>query len=243
MFAAVAGHGVHADVDGVTVWVGTRNFADDDRYIVDYLVEEVLQRQPEQIRSVLLHTALLDRLSGPLCDAVTGRDDSQTALEAVERDNLFVVALDDKRHWYRYHHLFADVLRVRMLADHPDQVPTLRRRASQWYERHGMPAEAIRHALAADDFERAALPIETSVPAIRRQRRDATLLGWLDGIPDDVVRRRPVLSTFYAWRMLVAGDLEAVEPWLRNAEQGLATTAHLPTEGEELHRLPMTIAI
>jgi LuxR family maltose regulon positive regulatory protein len=218
-------------------------FAGDDRYIVDYLVEEVLQRQPEHLRSFLLHTALLDRVSGPLCDSVTGRDDSQTVLEALERDNLFVVALDDKRRWYRYHHLFADVLRVRMLADHPDQVPALRRRASQWYERHGMPADAIRHALAADDFERAALLIETSVPAIRRERRDATLLGWLDGVPDDVVRRRPVLSAFYAWRMLVAGDLEAVEPWLRNAEQGLATTAHLPTEGEELRRLPMTIAI
>ena len=127
-------------------------FAGDDRYIVDYLVEEVLQRQPEQVRSFLLQTSILDRLSGPLCDAVTGQDGGKAMLEALERGNLFVVPLDDRRRWYRYHHLFADVLRAHLLDEQPDHVPDLHRRASAWYEQHGEPSEAIRHALAAEDF-------------------------------------------------------------------------------------------
>ena len=109
-------------------------FAGDDRYIVDYLVEEVLQRQPEHVRSFLLQTSILDRLSGPLCDAVTGQDGGKAMLEALERGNLFVVPLDDRRRWYRYHHLFADVLQARLLDEQPDQVPDLHRRASAWYE-------------------------------------------------------------------------------------------------------------
>ena len=107
-------------------------FAGDDRYIVDYLVEEVLQRQPEGVRSFLLQTSILDRLSGPLCDAVTGRGDGKGVLEALERGNLFVVPLDDKRHWYRYHHLFADVLRAHSMEEQPDRVPALHRRAASW---------------------------------------------------------------------------------------------------------------
>jgi LuxR family transcriptional regulator, maltose regulon positive regulatory protein len=111
-----------------------RAFAGDNRYIVDYLIEEVLQRQPEHVRSFLLQTSILDRLGGPLCDAVTGRADGGVMLEALERSNLFVVPLDDKRRWYRYHHLFADVLKARSMEEQPDLVPTLHRRASEWYE-------------------------------------------------------------------------------------------------------------
>jgi LuxR family transcriptional regulator, maltose regulon positive regulatory protein len=124
-------------------------FTGDDRYIVDYLVEEVLQRQPDQIRSFLLQTSILDRLSGPLCNAVTGQDGGKAMLEALERGNLFVVPLDDRRRWYRYHHLFADVLHARLLDEQPNRVPDLHRRASAWYERNGERSEAIRHALAA----------------------------------------------------------------------------------------------
>ena len=133
-----------------------RAFSGDDRYIGDYLVEEVLQRQPERVRSFLLQTSILDRLSGPLCDAVTGGGDSKVLLEALERRNLFVVPLDDKRHWYRYHHLFAEVLHAYSMEKHPGEVPTLHRRASEWYAQNGPPSDAIRHALAAGDFERAA---------------------------------------------------------------------------------------
>ena len=133
---------------------------------MDYLVEEVLQRQPERVRSFLLQTSILDRLSGPLCDAVTGQEDGRRMLEALERGNLFVVPLDDKRQWYRYHHLFADVLQARLMEEQPNQVPTLHRRASEWYEQNGSPSDAIRHALAAEDFERAAGLVELAWPAM-----------------------------------------------------------------------------
>ncbi len=162
-----------------------RAFAGDNRYIVDYLVEEVLQRQPERVRSFLLQTSILDRLSGPLCDAVTGQEDGRGMLEALERGNFFVVPLDDKRHWYRYHHLFADVLFAHLMAEQPAQIPTLHRRASEWYEHNGSAADAIRHALAAEDFERAAGLVELAVPAMRRSRQEATLLGWLKALPDE----------------------------------------------------------
>ena len=137
-----------------------RSFAGDNRYVVEYLVEEVLHRQPELIRSFLLQTSILERLTGPLCDAVTGQEDGRVMLEAVERGNLFVVPLDDERRWYRYHHLFADVLQARLLAEQPDRALTLHQRASAWYERSGSPADAIRHALTAQDFERASGLVE-----------------------------------------------------------------------------------
>ena len=133
-----------------------RAFAGDNRYIVDYLVEEVLQCQSENIRNFLLQTSILDWLSGPLCDAVTGQEESNVLLEALERGNLFVSPLDDKRHWFRYHHLFADVLQVHLMEEQPDRVPILHLRASEWYEQNGSAADAIRHALAAEDFERTA---------------------------------------------------------------------------------------
>ena len=172
-----------------------RAFAGDNRYIVDYLIEEVLQRQPEQIRSFLLQTSILERLSGPLCDVVTDQEEGNARLETLERGNFFVVPLDDQRHWYRYHHLFADVLSAHLMAERPDQVSTLHRRASEWYEQNGLAADAIRHALAAEDFERAADLIELAVPAMRRSRQEATLLGWLKALPDELFHAGPC-STF-----------------------------------------------
>jgi LuxR family maltose regulon positive regulatory protein len=130
-------------------------FAGNDRYIVDYLVEEVLAKQPDPVREFLLHTAVLDRLSGPLCDAVTGRDDGGALLITLERANLFLVPLDDRREWYRYHHLFADVLRARLLSEQREQLPLLHQRASRWFQTHDLVPDAVRHALAAKDFDRA----------------------------------------------------------------------------------------
>ncbi len=242
----------HQDVPGFI-----RAFAGDHRYIVDYLVEEVLQRQPEPVRSFLLQTAILDRLNGPLCDAVTGQEEGNARLEALERGNFFVVPLDDKRHWYRYHHLFADVLRMHLMAEQPDQVSTLHRRASEWYEQNGSAADAIRHALAAEDFERAADLVELAVPAIRRSRQEATVtvLGWLKALPDELVHFRPVLSVHYAWALLGSGELEGVEARLRDAERWLDTTADMSerpeassaemvvVDEEEFRRLPGMIAI
>ena len=222
-------------------------FAGNDRYLVDYLVEEVLQHQPAPVREFLLHTAILDRLSGPLCDAVTGRADGSQLIETLERANLFIVALDDQREWYRYHHLFADVLRVRMLNEQPEQVPLLHQRASQWYERHDLTDESIRHALAARDFNRAAHLMELAVSGIRRHRREAMMHGWLRALPAGTVRRSPVLSLFYGSMLMASGDLSGVEPWLADAERALAAVPEgtaLPwAETDDLRTLPSTIAM
>ena len=231
-------------------------FAGDDRYIVDYLVEEVLQRQPERVRSFLLQTSILSRLNGSLCDAVTAQDDGKAMLEALERGNLFLVPLDDRRRWYRYHQLFADVLRAHLLDEQPDRVPALHRRASEWYEHNGERSEAIRHALAGADFERAASLMERAVPAMRQSRQEATMLAWLETLPEEVIQARPVLSAHYAGTLLSNGRLEGVEARLRDAERWLDPTAGggdvrpndpstrmVVVDEGEFRRLPASIAI
>ena len=200
-------------------------FTGSHHFIIDYLVEEVLQRQSEHVRSFLLQTSILERLSGPLCDAVTGQEDGRGMLEALERGNLFVVPLDDKRLWYRYHHLFADVLQAHSMEEQPDRVPALHRRASEWYDHNGSPSDAVRHALAGEDFERAADLVELAVLAVFRSRQDATLIGWLRALPDELVRTRPMLSVAYAWASMVGGEPEAAESHLRDAERWLEATA------------------
>ena len=222
-------------------------FAGDNRYIVDYLVEEVLQRQPERVRSFLLQTSILDRLSGALCDAVTGQHDSIAMLDALERGNLFVVPLDDQRHWFRYHHLFADVLATRARQEQPAQVPILHQRASEWYAANGFPADAIRHALAAKDFARAAALVELAWPAMEGRFQTTTWLHWAKALPDELVRTRPVLSTAYGWAFLNGGELEAAEPHLRAAERWLESSAQeraemVVVDEMQFSVLPATIA-
>jgi LuxR family transcriptional regulator, maltose regulon positive regulatory protein len=196
-------------------------FAGDDRYIVDYLAEEVLHRQPEHVRSFLLQTSILGRLSGSLCDAVTGRDGGKAMLEALDRGNLFLVPLDDRRRLYRYHQLFADVLQAHLVDEQPDRVPDLHRRASDWYEQNGERSEAIRHAMAGGDVARAADLIELAIPATSQHRQEATLRQWLEALPDELLRVRPVLSNAYAGSLLVRGEVEGVEERLRDAERWL----------------------
>jgi LuxR family maltose regulon positive regulatory protein len=230
-------------------------FTGSHRFVLDYLVEEVLQRQPEGIHSFLLKTAILERLSGSLCDVVTGREDGKGMLETLERGNLFIIPLDDQRQWYRYHPLFAEVLQARLLDEQPDHVFSLHQRASEWYEHNGSAADAIRHALAAKDFERAADLVEMAVPAIRKSRQEATLLGWLKALPDELLRFRPVLSVHYAGALLLGGQLEGAEARLRDAERWLepmADTSERPeaspaemvvVDNEEFRRLPGMIAL
>jgi LuxR family maltose regulon positive regulatory protein len=230
-------------------------FAGDDRFVVDYLVEEVLQRQSDRVQAFLLQTSILGPLSGPLCDAVTGQGGGKAMLEALDRGNLFLVPLDDRRRWYRHHHLFADVLQARLLDEQPGQVPDLHRRASAWYEQNGEQPVAIGHALAAGDFERAADLVELAIPAMRRGRQEAKLLGWLEVLPDDVVQVRPVLSVYFAGALLVSGELKGIEGRLRNAERWLEPMTgdreehQVPSAGmvvadeEEYIRLPGTIEL
>src|SRR6266508_1049609 len=220
-------------------------FAGDDRYIVDYLAEEVLDRQPEPVRHFLLQTSILDRLSGPLCDAVTGQDSGKAKLAALERGNLFLVPLDDRRRWYRYHQLFADVLQAHLLDEQPGDVPDLHRRASAWYEQNGTPSEAIRHALAAEDFEQAADLVELAIPAMRKSRQDAALRAWLTVLPDELVRVRPVLNVGFVGALLAGGEFEGVEGRLREAERWLDTPSAemVVVDDEEFRRLPGTIEL
>jgi LuxR family maltose regulon positive regulatory protein len=230
-------------------------FAGDDRYIVDFLAEEVLQRQPGDVQHFLLQTSILDRLSGPLCDAVTGQHGGKAKLAALERGNLFLVPLDDRRQWYRYHQLFADVLHARLLDEQPDDVPGLHRRASGWLQQNGDPSEAIRHALAAGDFGRAADLVELAIPAMLRSRQEAAVLGWLELLPDEVVRVRPVLSVGFAGALLAGGEFEGVEARLRDAEgwldgaTGIRRGSHAPAaemvvvDDAEFRRLPAEIEL
>ncbi|MEZ4569505.1 MAG: hypothetical protein R2849_04105 [Thermomicrobiales bacterium] len=237
----------HQDASGFI-----KAFAGDHRYIVDYLVDEVLQRQPASVRNFFLQTAVLERLHGPLCEAVTGQEDGSVLLESLARGNSFIMPLDDRRQWYRYHHLFADVLRAYLQAEQPGQIVALHLRASAWYQQHGSVADAIRHALAAGDFARAADLVEQALPAARQDRLGATLLGWLRALPDDLVRRRPALSVAYAWVLMNAGELEGVEERLSDAERWLDVAPHARLEApetemvvvvdEEFRRLPGLIA-
>ncbi len=216
-------------------------FAGDDRYVVDYLAEEVLQRQPDRVQAFLRQTSILGRLSGPLCDAVTGQGDGKAMLAALDRGNLFLVPLDDRRWWYRYHHLFADVLRARLLDEQPSLVPDLHRRASAWFQRSGEPSVAIGHALAARDFDQAADLIERVIPAMRITRQEATVHGWLRALPDEVVRVRPMLSFAVAGALLAGGEPEEVEVRLRDAERWL-TQAPATGEGSPARRAEMVVA-
>jgi LuxR family transcriptional regulator, maltose regulon positive regulatory protein len=202
-------------------------FAGDDRYIVDYLAEEVLHRQPEQVQRFLLQTSILERMCGPLCDAVTGQDGGKAQLADLERGNLFLVPLDDRRQWYRYHQLFADVLQAHLLDERPGDVPDLHRRASSWYEHNGEPSEAIRHSLAGKDFARAADLVELALPAMRRTRQEQVARAWLQALPDEVIRTRPVLCVAYAGALLITGEINGVEERLRDAERLLNS----PTTG------------
>ena len=196
-------------------------FAGDDRHVVDYLAEEVLGRQPADVRDFLLETSILERLCGPLCDAVTGRGDGRAALVALERANLFLVPLDDRREWYRYHHLFADVLRSHLVHERGGGVGGLHRRASTWFEAGGDVGEAVRHALAAGDVDRAAGLMERAMTAMRRARREGELAGWVRALPEEVVAVRPVLAVAFVGVLAQVGAFETVEKRLDDLDRTL----------------------
>jgi LuxR family maltose regulon positive regulatory protein len=235
------------DPDDVAGFIAS--FTGSNRFVIDYLVDEVLARQPAGLREFLVHTAVLDRLTGPLCDAVTGRSDGTTVLAELERTNAFLVPLDDHRSWYRYHHLFADVLQARLLAERPDALPRLHLAASAWYAAAGHRPDAVRHALAAEEFDRAALLMEEAIPELRRTRQDALLQSWVRALPAAVVRRSPVLSIVSAWAGMISGDLDALESGLDDAEEALAAgdrdeeVASSWADTEELRAAPAMISV
>ena len=233
-----------------------RSFTGSHRFVLDYLVEEVLEQQPESVQAFLLRTSILDRLCGPLCDVVT-LDRSvpgQETLQYLEHANLFLVPLDDERHWYRYHHLFAELLRQRLhqsadstTGNEGHTVDELHIRASQWYEDNGLRIEAIHHALAAEDFERASGLIELAWPEMDGRFQATTWLGWVESLPDELVRARPVLGVGYAWALLGGGELEAAADRLRDAERWLDASAvrdvrSVVVDEEQFRTLPASVA-
>ncbi len=223
-------------------------FAGDDRFVLDYLASEVLDHQTAEVRRFLLDTSILHRLTGPLCDAVTGEGGARATLAALEGANLFVVALDERRDWYRYHHLFADVLRARLLDEEPAAVRTLHRRAADWWAANGDRAEAVRHALAADDLDLAADLIERALPPLRQARQEATYRPWLEALPPEVFDDRPVLTMGLVGARMVSGEPAGVAELLDGVERQLLPTGEL-VEGTivideaERPRLPAQIAM
>jgi LuxR family transcriptional regulator, maltose regulon positive regulatory protein len=220
----------HAAVDGPgDVARFVEAFSGSHRFVLDYLVEEVLSGQPDEVREVLLGTSVLDQMTGALCDALTGRADGQEMLEMLERGNVFVVPLDDERRWYRYHHLFADALRARLAARDANRVRALHAAAARWLAENGLLSDAVRHAIASGDHEHTADLVELSLADMRRRRQDRTLREWLAALPDDTVRRRPLLAMFTGWSRLSEGDFNGVEAWLDAAEAGLDAAPALST--------------
>jgi ATP/maltotriose-dependent transcriptional regulator MalT/DNA-binding SARP family transcriptional activator len=196
-------------------------FSGSHQYILDYLVEEVLSRQPDDILHFLLRTSVLERLNSALCNAVTGRQNSQDILETLERSNLFLVSLDDERHWYRYHHLFAELLQVRLQEMYPDDIPGLHHRAAQWLEDFGLGTEAIQHAIAAQDYIHAARLIEQSAINMWSGNEGYLVYRWMNALPEEVLQTRPRLVCCKAWVLIHDAHFEEARAVLDAAEKSL----------------------
>ena len=196
------------------------SFTGSQRYVMDYLMEEVLQKQTEEIRDFLLKTSVLNRLTAPLCDAVTGRKNGDEILLLLERAHLFIVPMDESRQWYRYEHLFAELLRHQLeLVSGAKRVVELHRRASQWYEDNSYPYEAIHHALAAQDWEGAARIIDDVGLKKSRRGEYATLLNWFQALPEEVFLSHSQLCIWYGLALMIEGQLEAAESKLKYLEK------------------------
>jgi LuxR family maltose regulon positive regulatory protein len=232
--AALSMQGLRDTASFIKAFTGTH------RYILDYLLEEVLQRQPAEVQQFLLQTSILTRLTGPLCEAVmgnksgsSGETPSQHMLKRLEQNNLFIIPLDDERRWYRYHQLFADLLYDRLeqatsrgasplAGERLTEVAELHRRASDWYEEQGFMAEAMHHALAALDTERVVRLVRQKAGILLSRSELIALLSWLDHLPQELVRSRSRVALLSAWAMVLTGQVEAVEMHLQTVEQGLA---------------------
>ena len=200
-------------------------FAGDDRFVVDYLAEEVLQRLSPRLSQFVMDTCILDRLSAQVCAAVAGLDDAGPLLEELDRGNLFMVALDDRREWYRYHHLFADMLRARLRSADPQRMRILHERASAWWDAQADAHRAISHALASGDAERAADLIEAWAPQATRDRHEATLRHWIEALPPHVVSSRPYLALTHVGVLMQSGEFAGIGPLLDSAQAAVDAAA------------------
>jgi LuxR family maltose regulon positive regulatory protein len=240
------------------------SFTGSHRFVLDYLVEEVLEQQSKSIQTFLLQTTVLKRLTGSLCDAILSRGaeeqrsewdpdtsaphlpsssaSGQEILEHLERSNLFVIPLDEERRWYRYHHLFADLLWQRLHRTQPEQIPGLHGRASLWYEQNGFVDEAIEHALRAEDFGRAADLVEGRAETLWGSGEQIRLQGWLEALPAEQVCSRPQLCIFHAWGLFASGQQSAAKQSLQAAERALDRTAGRETDAAPAKRVHMPVS-
>jgi LuxR family maltose regulon positive regulatory protein len=205
-------------------------FSGSHRFVIDYLVDEVMARQPEEVQTFLRRTSILERFCAPLCEYVIGGSEDIDIIDYLDRSNLFLIPLDDHREWYRYHHLFADFLSQRLRELERDKIPELHRRASEWYQHEGLVDEAIQHALAAGDLESAIRLVDQIAVDLVVRRESNKLCKLMDQLPSDRCKDYPMLCIWHAWALLFLGHLEAVEPILQNAEinQGKAPGVPIP---------------
>ncbi|MBI9045956.1 MAG: hypothetical protein JEZ06_15800 [Anaerolineaceae bacterium] len=230
------------------------SFTGSHRYILDYLLEEVLEQQSESMQTFLLKTAILKRLSGPLCDAITQESNGQSILETLEQANLFIISLDNEQRWYRYHHLFADLLRKRLQQIYPEIIPALHIQASDWHNQNKLFPEAIRHAFCAKDFDKAANLAELAWTPMYASSQSILWLDLVRDLPIEVIQLRPVLCAAFSMAFLLAGKLETAKVHLNNAEQWLEITddmndhpqipisRRIVVDNEQFRALPITLA-
>lgn len=206
-------------------------FSGSNRYVIDYLVDEVMARQPEEVQIFLRRTAILERFCAPLCKYVAGGSEDLDIIDYLDRSNLFLIPLDDFKEWYRYHHLFADFLSQRLRGAEPDRIPELHRRASQWFENEGWVDEAIQHALAAGDLHNATRLVDGIAADLVVRAESYKLLKYVEQLPYDLRQGYPMLCIWHAWALLFMGQLEMVEPTLAAAEANQKKTPGVPNPG------------
>jgi len=195
-----------------------RNLKGDNRYIMDYLMEEVLKIQSDDIKEFLLQTSILEQMSAPLCNAVLNRNDSQQILEMLEENNMFVIPLDDERNWYRYHHLFADLLKQRLQLRGKSAIIELHNKAIEWFKNNSMPLLAIEHAIKTENFEKSILFLGEIVEAMWKNGQHAAILKYGDLLPDELIQKNADFCLYYAWILIIAGQVKKAEPFLASAE-------------------------
>jgi LuxR family maltose regulon positive regulatory protein len=221
--AALSMHGRHDWPEFIARFSGSH------RYVIDYLVDEVMARQPEEVQTFLCRLSILDRFCAPLCEYLVGGTKDMDIIDYLDRSNLFLIPLDDHREWYRYHHLFADFLGQRLRESEPDRIPELHRRASQWYEKEGWVDDAIQHALAGGDMESAARLVDGIAADLVVRAESNKLLKFLEQLPSDLCQGYPMLCVWHAWALLFMGQLEKVEQVLTAAESGVPNAGYVKT--------------
>ncbi len=223
-----------------------QEFTGSQHFVLEYLVDEVLQRQPEPLQRFLIETSILPRLCAPLCDAVTTAADSAQALADLQRRNVFIIPLDDEYYWFRYHHLFAEFLKSHLKRTRADDLPELHRRAAAWFQAHDYPEDALRHALAIPDYPYVVRLVVDNWRRIYHQGRLQTAVQWLESLPGDMLRQSPPLGVAYCWTLFIRGDYERIGAYLDDITQAfdrMVAAAALPATHPEYNIISQQVVL